>query len=189
MLCGKRNASAVSLCMLGILLTGCQNYPEIPQQNVVDPAGAVSAGAGVAPNGRLLAGLVGGKLGETGGYLVGADWTKIREKRTDQAIAAVTKAADKPATVADVARSDTADLNHDGFITLDEIIAMQQAGLSAPQINERLEKSHQYIELTREQAQYLAQHHVPTEVVSAMGYAGLGAEAGTASLRSSPDAN
>ena len=48
-------------------------------------------------------------------------------------------AQESPATVDDVRRSSTEDLNGDGFVTVDELVALQRAGLSDDPILRRLE--------------------------------------------------
>ena len=49
--------------------------------------------------------------------------------KKDEAEAAAKKAETNPAKPDDVKNSDTADLNHDGFVTLDEVVALEKAGL------------------------------------------------------------
>ena len=59
---------------------------------------------------------------------------------TTAAVQANNTAQSKPATVQDVNNSTTADLNHDGFVTLDEVAAMASAGLSEQEMVKRLLK-------------------------------------------------
>lgn len=117
---------------------------------------------------RVLTGLTDNALGLGGGYLVGADQVKILQKKKDEALAASRNAEQHPATPGEVKRTDTGDLNHDGFVTLDEVLAMKQAGLGDDVILERLHKTNQIFELTPEQARYLADRCVGERVVKSM---------------------
>jgi hypothetical protein len=74
----------------------------------------------------------------------------------------------KPATAADVANSTTADLNRDGYVTMDEVVAMRQAGLSDQQMLQRLQATGQIFELTPEQHQFLLNNGVNPSVVDQM---------------------
>ena len=73
-----------------------------------------------------------------------------------------------PASAKDVDNSKTADLNDDGFVTLDEVVAQSDAGLSTKEQIRRLERTQQYFELTSQQESYLRDHGVSSEVVRAM---------------------
>jgi hypothetical protein len=81
---------------------------------------------------------------------------------------AAEKAKANPATPADVKNSNTADLNDDGFVTLDEVAAMEKAGLSDKEQIRRLERTQQYFQLTKEQQDYLRRQGVSDEVITAM---------------------
>src|SRR6266487_520856 len=74
------------------------------------------------------------------------------------AAAAAQKAQSSPATAADAKNSSTADLNDDGFVTLDEVVAMRDAGISDKEMIKRLQKTQQYFELTADQQKYLRDH-------------------------------
>jgi hypothetical protein len=60
------------------------------------------------------------------------------------------------------------DLNDDGFVTLDEVVAMKDAGLSDKEMIKRLQRTQQYFELSDEQVKYLRDHNVDDKVVTAM---------------------
>jgi hypothetical protein len=62
----------------------------------------------------------------------------------------------------------TADLNNDGFVTLDEVVAMKQAGLTDSEMIERLRATRQVFQLTDEQRRYLADRGVSSVVVDQM---------------------
>src|SRR5437867_1851582 len=151
-------------------LAGCDSLPGDKKQQgaVIGGAGGAVAGAALAKNNRLLGALIGGALGAGGGYLIGAQSKKIHDKKKDEAIDADRRAHESPASVDDVSRSRTADLNNDGFVTLDEVVAMKKAGLSDKEQIDRLKKTDQYFELTSEQEKYLEDNGVSHKVVVAM---------------------
>jgi len=152
-------------------LTGCENLPgdKKTQGAVIGGVGGAAAGALIGgKDNRLLGALIGGAAGAGGGYLVGANWDKISGKKSDEAKDAEHRAKESPAKASDVEKSNTADLNDDGFVTLDEVVAMADAGLSDKEQIRRLEKTQQYFELTPDQESYLRNHGVTKDVVVAM---------------------
>ena len=60
-----------------------------------------------------------------------------------------------PAVPADAREARTADLNGDGFVTLDEMTAMRRAGLNDQEIIDRLQASGQVFTLSPPQWTYL----------------------------------
>jgi hypothetical protein len=156
-------------------LAGCESLPggEKEQGAVIGGVGGAAAGAALGGEDHRLAGaLIGGVLGAGGGYLVGA---KLEEKdkedsaaKREEAQAAAQKAKENPATTDDVRSTDTADLNNDGFVTLDEVAALEKAGLSDKEQIRRLERTQQYFELTSAQQDYLRQQGLSDEVIDAM---------------------
>ena len=156
-------------------LAGCESLPgdEKEQGAVIGGVGGAAAGAAIGgKDNRLLGALIGGALGAGGGYVVGA---KIDEKRDqdsnktrDEAIAAQKKAETDPASAEEAREAKSADVNNDGFVTLDEVVAMEQAGLSDKEMIKRLERTQQYFELTSEQQEYLHDKGVSKDVVAAM---------------------
>jgi uncharacterized membrane protein YebE (DUF533 family) len=156
-------------------LAGCESLPggEKEQGAVIGGAGGAAAGAAIGGKDHRLGGaIIGGILGAGGGYLVG---TKMEEKdkndtaaKKQQAEAAAQKAKENPASADDVKSASTADLNNDGFVTLDEVTAMEKAGLSDKEQIRRLERTQQYFELTSAQQDYLRQQGVSDDVISAM---------------------
>jgi len=156
-------------------LAGCESLPgnEKEQGAVIGGAGGAAAGAAIGGKDHRLGGaIIGGILGAGGGYLVG---TKMEDKdknnadaKKQQAEAAAQKAKENPATADDVKSASTADLNNDGFVTLDEVAAMEKAGLSDKEQIRRLERTQQYFELTSAQQDYLRQQGVSDTVIVAM---------------------
>jgi hypothetical protein len=187
-------AGSVGLSSLGPL-TGCESLPgdEKTQGAVIGGVGGAAAGAAIAKDNRVLGGLIGGALGAGGGYLIGAQVAKHNDKSKEQvqkdAEAAVKKAETNPATADDVKKSDTADLNDDGFVTVDEVVAMHKAGLPDKEMIKRLQRTQQYFELTPEQENYLREHEISDGVVLAMRGMGPtdGSSARTASGKQKPD--
>jgi len=151
--------------------TGCENLPGSRETQGAVIGGAVgsAAGAAVYSENRLLGALVGGAIGAGGGYLIGAktDWfdDPDRDRHTR---AALQDAATSPATVNDVRRSSTADLNRDGFVTTDELTAMERAGLSDAQILDRLRDTGQVFDLSRSQQRDLRAAGVSSRVIAEM---------------------
>jgi hypothetical protein len=111
-------------------------------------------------------------LGAGGGYLIGANKDKItgkdNDKSKEEAIKASERAERNPAKAEDVDRAKTADLNDDGFVTLDEVVAMRQANLSDREMVDRLERTDQVFELTDYQEDYLRTRGVSDTVIREM---------------------
>src|SRR5205823_3838536 len=127
------------------------------------------AGGALAKNNRLIGALIGGALGAGGGYLIGSSLDKSDPKRNrNEAVSADRRARDNPATPDDARTARTADINGDGYVTMDEVVAMAKAGLSDDEMITRLERTGQFFELTSDQEQYLRDHGVSRRVVSAM---------------------
>jgi hypothetical protein len=86
----------------------------------------------------------------------------------DEAIKASDRDRDYPPTVSDVERSRTADLNGDGYVTLNEVVAMGKARLSDDEMIRRLEDTGQVFSLSSEQENYLRDRGVSDRVIRAM---------------------
>ena len=85
-----------------------------------------------------------------------------------EAIKASDRDRDNPPTTSDVERARTADLNNDGYVTLNEVVAMQKSGLSRTEMIRRLEDTGQVFQLSTEQEDYLRDRGVDDEVIRAM---------------------
>jgi len=150
---------------------GCQQLPGTPGQQGAAIGGVGGAVAGAALGGehnRLLGALLGGALGAGGGYVVGANSDRILHRDRAGAEEAVRRAQSTPATPEQARYAQTADLNGDGFVTMDEVVAMRQAGLPDQAILERLRATGQVFELTPEQQRYLHDRGVSDWVISQM---------------------
>lgn len=160
--------TAVSLAAVMTGTIGCQNLPGTSGQQGAVIGGAGGAVAGAAVGGehhRLLGALLGGALGAGGGYVIGANKDRITGHDTAGAQAAVQNAQAHPATPAMAMSAPTADLNGDGFVTMDEVVAMRQAGLSDQQILDKMRATGQVFELTPEQMRYLQNNGVSQYVI------------------------
>ena len=148
---------------------GCEQLPgrKEHQGAVIGGAAGAAVGAGVAEN-NLLGALIGGLIGAGGGYLIGANVDKITGKDTSGAQQANTRAQNNPVTAEQARTASTADVNSDGFVTMDEVVALEKAGLRDSEIIERLRSSGQVFELTEQQEQYLMNQGVSRNVVSTM---------------------
>jgi hypothetical protein len=152
--------------------TGCESAPgdRTTQSTVIGGAAGAAAGALIGGEGnRLLGALIGGALGAGGGYLIGAktDWFEDDEDRADAAAReAVLDAERSPATVEDVRNALTADLNQDGFVTMDEVTAMERAGLSDDEMLDRLRATDQVFDLSPSQRERLLEAGVSRRVVA-----------------------
>ncbi|MBA3563848.1 MAG: hypothetical protein H0W33_07550 [Gammaproteobacteria bacterium] len=148
-------------------LAGCENLPYDRETQATAAGGAVGAVAGAALGDSMFETLLGGALGAGAGYLIGAhtDWFSS-ENNTAEARQAVRNAQNDPATAADVDNSNTADLNSDGFVTTDELIAMEEAGLSEGEIMNRVEATDQVFDITPQQSDQLIAAGVSRRVVN-----------------------
>ncbi len=185
-----------ALALMGSLtvgpLVGCSSLPggDKEQGAVIGGVGGALAGAALSKNNRGLGALIGGALGAGGGYLIGANKDKITgkgdEKSREEAIAASERAERNPARVEDVNNTRTADLNEDGFVTLDEVVALQRADLSEQEMVARLERTQQVFELTEQQERYLEDRGVSRTVIREMRVMNQDYAAQTASDTQSP---
>src|SRR5688572_10057756 len=159
----------VVLIAISVLVgNGCSNLPGSPGQQgaVIGGASGAAVGAAVTKN-RALGAVIGGAVGAAGGYVVGANKDKITGKGKE-AEEASRRSEEAPVTVEQAQSSATADVNADGFVTLDEIVALEQAGFTDEQLVEKLRATGQVYELTDAQKRYLAEKGVSQHVVDEM---------------------
>jgi hypothetical protein len=173
-------ATHVSRCTLffaaiATLSIGCQSMKSSARKsdNALEGGGAIPA---AAINRRpALHDLVGGDLGIGGGFLIAAAPDKFQQHQHQQALDAAQKAEESPVPIQLVHNSDSADLNGDGFVTLDEILAMSRSGLTDREIADRLQKTHYVFRLTGQQERYLTDRGVSQNVVGLLhGLSGQG---------------
>ncbi|MDB5320240.1 MAG: hypothetical protein JWN40_1871 [Phycisphaerales bacterium] len=151
-------------------LVGCENLPgsKSTQGAVAGGAGGALAGAAIGRHNRLLGGLIGGALGAGGGYLIGSQMSKNDRDHQHEAIAASDRDRDNPPTASEARNARTADLNNDGYVTLNEVVALREANLSDSEMIRRLEDTGQVFYLSPEQENYLRDHGVSDNVIRAM---------------------
>jgi hypothetical protein len=170
MLRGFRGALAAFTIGFTCGLSGCTNAKisdRPPSSASADPTHQVAEAASASQPAGIAA-LIGVDLGAGSGFLIGAAPDRIQRKAGAEARAAAERSRLTPATVADARHADTADLNGDGFITLDEIVAMQKAGFSDGEMIDRIQRSGQQFVLTEQQQDYLRDRAVGQPVVDVM---------------------
>lgn len=148
-------------------LVGCSSLPGSDKQQgaVIGGATGAAVGAAVTEN-RALGAIIGGAVGAAGGYVIGANKDKIMGEDTQEEVeTAAEKAQQSPATAQEARAATTADVNSDGFVTLDEVVALDQANLSDDEIIQRLRATDQVFDLTEEQRRYLLNRGVSQTVV------------------------
>jgi hypothetical protein len=148
--------------------TGCEELPGSPEAQgaTIGGLGGAAAGAVIAgEDNRLLGAVIGGALGAGGGYVIGANKDRITGKDTSGAQEAARKAETQPATAEQARNATTGDVNNDGFVTMDEVVALKQAGFSNAEIIKRLEATGQVFELTEEQKSYLRSKGLDQDVM------------------------
>jgi hypothetical protein len=168
----QRLATFVLFGTLVTALTSCESLPGSRNQQSTAIGGVAGAAAGALIGGegnRIAGALIGGALGAGAGYLIGAqtDWFES-DDGDREARRAIENARSDPATVADVADARTADLNSDGFVTFDELVAMDQAGLSDSEMLARLRATDQIFELSEDQREALLDAGISPRVVAEM---------------------
>jgi hypothetical protein len=152
-------------------LVGCETAPGTREQQGAVIGGATGAAVGAAVGGsehRILGALIGGALGAGGGYVIAANTGAVESEDRQAAVQAARRAQQNPATAEQAMAATTADINNDGFVTLDEVVAMSDAGFSEQEMIRRMEATNQVFELTNEQQNYLVQQGVDQQVVNQM---------------------
>lgn len=133
---------------------------------------AVPAAAQLSTDRKAVAALAVAAAGPGGGWIIGASRQNLRAGRSALAGKANQNAEQHPAAPGDVAASTDADLNHDGFVTLDEIIALKRAGLTEDQMKDRIMHADQVFAPNERQQQYLRDRGIGQAVIDAMLHTG-----------------
>jgi hypothetical protein len=155
-------------------MMGCESLPgdKKSQGAVIGGIGGALAGAAVAgSDDRGVGALIGAVAGAGGGYLIGAkldDKDKDDAKKKEEALQASKNAEANPASAEAAKNAKTADVNDDRFVTLDEVVAMKEAGLSDKEMIRRLQRTQQYFALNGQQEDFLRERGVSDAVVVAM---------------------
>lgn len=161
------HAATIGTLAVALFTTGCQSLQEERSHRGAAIGGAAGAAVGGAVGGWEGA-LLGGLLGAGGGYVIGAEQERIERRDEEAAREAAQAAEQSPATAEAAQQAATADINGDGFVTLDEVAAMNEAGFSDAKMLQRLEATNQVFELTPDQKNRLVQQGVSQEVVDQM---------------------
>lgn len=166
----RRVLSSATAALLLVATAGCQELPGTRTEQTTTGGALAGAALGAVladDDNRLMGALLGGALGAGSGYLIGAntDWFATDDASVE-AREAVMNAQQNPATPAEALAATTADIDQNGFVTMDELIAMENAGLSDDQILDRLRATDAVFDLTRDQADRLIEAGVSAEVVS-----------------------
>ena len=115
-----------------------------------------------------VAAKIGADFGPAGGWLVGVSSEHLAQSSAAQADEANRRAEQRPASPADVKAAATADLNQDGFVTVDEVLAMKRAGLTDSEMIQRLRATGQVFSVTDRQQQYFRDRGIDQTVIDAM---------------------
>ena len=164
-----RTAITSWLAMLALVMTivGCESNSGTGAA-VGGSSGAVAGGAAAgAAAGAPAAGvgaIVGGAVGAVGGAIIGASQDRSDADRTR----AERASADNPALASAVVAGGTADINSDGFVTLDEIVALERSGLSDEEIIARCRNTQQIFTLSGDQQRALMDAGVSPRVAASL---------------------
>jgi hypothetical protein len=161
----------VALVLGATIFTGCESLPGSKGTQGAVVGGATGAGVGAVIGGekhRAAGAILGGVLGAAGGYVVGANSDKILGRDNEDAESVGRRAQTTPVSVDQARTARTADVNSDGYVTLDEVVAMKDAGLADREMLNRLEATGQIFDLTSESQQYLRQRGVSEYVITEM---------------------
>lgn len=145
-------------------LAGCDEAPGTAEQQgaAVGGVGGALAGYSLSEDNRALGALIGALVGAGGGYVVGGQLDKSEEEARE----AAEEAREDPATAEDVRASETADLDGNGFVTMDELKAMEEAGLTDEEIVERARQTGQVFQFDDSQTQELEDAGIDRDTVA-----------------------
>jgi hypothetical protein len=164
------------LICLAMPLAGCENLAPAttePRDTTIDQISIPTTRPTTQRSQHLIRNLVGGELGAAGGHLIGAKPEFLnngpdRAKHREAAVKASKLAEQSPAKPESVEKARTADLNDDGCVTLDEVVAMRRANLGDGEMLDRLRAAHQVYDLSEYQEDYLRTRGVSDAVIHAM---------------------
>jgi hypothetical protein len=163
-------STALLTALASVLTVGCAHQSGHAKHPGTQPGDAdvATAGASLPRNDHPIASLLGGSLGAGGGFLMGVSRDTIEQDRARaraDAMKASQRAEKSPAKPEQVDKAKTADLNDDGFVTIDEVVAMRQANLNDQQMLQRLQQTGEIFELTEYQQDYLRTRGVSDNVI------------------------
>lgn len=173
---GGRKWIPIMMAGMAGTFSACQPQPNasVAHQTpvlTVPPAGASTASAGKGPStrpARAAAAMQGADLGAAGGWLIAAAPEELGQVSGNAAAQASQRAEQHPASSADAQAAPTADLNNDGFVTMDEVLAMERAGFDDGKMIHQLQATGQVFSITDRQEQYLRDRGINQHVIDAM---------------------
>lgn len=155
---------------IGVMLAaavGCKHHDHVAAEQ---PQGGTfietSAPVVAEPEVRAERMLLDETLGAGGGLLIGATKQRIVARDRLAASDAIQSARLNPAAPQMALTAKTADVNGDGFVTLDEIVALQAAGLTELEIVQRVRAGDYVFEMTDGQRNTLRQRGVTEGVIT-----------------------
>lgn len=183
--CSQIATSAKTLptaALVALILAGCASLPYSPKTETAVAGAAAGALVG-SMVGEDDEGAIWGALAGAGlGYVLASetDWFTDDQPEGDHHHHSSSShsrvsfyrhlayARVHPATIASVYTDDDADLNGDGLVTVDEVVAMAHSDLSEDEVIARLDATEQVFFLSPAQRQRLLDAGVATDVVAAI---------------------
>ena len=155
------NLKLLSALAISAGLAGCSTAPGNSKQQgaVVGGATGAAVGATVTKN-KALGAVIGGAVGAAGGYVVGGKTGHLDKKDSDNST--TTAPADSLERAVTTA---TADANRDGFVTLDEIVAMEKGDVTDDEMIRRIQVTGLTFDLNDEQRKFLSERGVSPYVI------------------------
>jgi hypothetical protein len=164
--------TAFSVCVLSGLAAawsgGCAFIHYDKGAGPPSDAPAQSPAASASPQQTMLSSLAAQVGGPGGGWIIAASSQNIQQTSLGSAQQSNRLAEQQPAGPADVERSDNCDLNGDGFVTMDEILALKRAGMTNEQLIARVRRTPEVFSMTDRQQQYLRDRGISQSVVDVM---------------------
>lgn len=154
------------------VMIGCEALPGRPREQGAVIGAVVGGIIGGAAAGTWWAGaLIGAGIGLVGGWIIGfavEEWfgpagAPAPRVQNDELFMPENFATPEQALAAR-----TADINGDGHVSLDELLAMHQAGLTEREIIHRLEATDCIFELNDSQQNFLLSHGISPAIIAAL---------------------
>ena len=156
---------ALLMDMILLGLAGCQSLPPGGAQNQGAAAAGMSGSTSGFAAGQSAAATPSGGVLEPGGSLT-------FELGTNEITGGGPGEAAAPQPLSVLARkartAPSADLNGDGFVTIDEVLAMKQAGLTDDEVLDRMRATNQLFAPTLAQQDYLRTHGISNYLIEQM---------------------
>lgn len=149
------------------ILAGCAQLPYSTTTETTAGGAAIGAAVGAVlaeEDDTLLGVLLGGLAGAAAGHVIGARTDWFAEGNEQELSNVANDTLNDSITAADVYGSSDADLNNDGLVTQEELIAMADV-LGQSAVIDRLQATNQIFHVTPAQRQSLIQAGVDPDVV------------------------